>query len=472
MFKKRFSLLFFFLSLVFFGRSQEQPAFTEIHLNNLNAFEKPGDNWQLASNVTASLDKEGELNLVQGIGVLVNKVSSKNRTHLITNEKFGDVEIELDFMMAKGSNSGVYLQGRYEVQLYDSWTKQKPGFTDCGGIYQRWDDTKNQGFEGTAPLVNVARAPGLWQHLQIRFRAPRFNSKGVKIENARFESVYLNGVLVQQQIAVTGPTRASLSNQEVAIGPLMIQGDHGNLAVRNIKYKLIGGENSSPEKINIANPILIDPDGRPYLLRSFLSYGDRMITHAISVGHPNQVNYSYDLKRGALLQIWRGRFANATDLWLSRGEPYQRIVPLGSVIQLSDAPSLAILPNKMETPWPDSISFDEVKTEGYVLDARRAPSYQYNIYGSAINDKIFSSGSNGIEREIIGNDLPVNLYHRIAVAKKIEKIKKGWYAIADKTFYISIDEKLHPFVRQTNGEWELVVPVEKPNVPVSYSIIW
>src|SRR5690606_29433465 len=120
----------------------------------------------------------------------------------------------LDFMMARGSNSGVYLQGRYEVQLFDSWTKTNPSYSDCGGIYQRWDDTKNRGYEGTAPLVNVARAPGLWQHLQIRFRAPRFDSKGMKIENARFESVYLNGVLVQQQIGLTGPTRSPLSNEE------------------------------------------------------------------------------------------------------------------------------------------------------------------------------------------------------------------------------------------------------------------
>lgn len=470
--KRQLSLLFFLAIFVFKSNAQEQPVFTEIPLNNPDAFDNPGSNWVMASDVIANMDKEGELKPVRGTGILVNLNSKKSKSHLITKEQFGDVEIELDFMMAKGSNSGIYLQGRYEVQLFDSWTKTNPSYSDCGGIYQRWDDAKNKGFEGTAPLVNVARAPGLWQHLQIRFRAPRFDNKGTKIENARFESVYLNGVLVQQQIGLTGPTRSSLSDEETATGPLMIQGDHGNLAIRHIKYRSIHSENDTPEKIRMPNPILIDPGEKPYLLRSFLSYGNKMITHAISVGNPNQVNYSYDLKRGALLQIWRGRFADATDLWLSRGEPYQRIVPLGSVVTLSDAPSLAVLNDKMQTPWPDSISFDEVQTHGYVLDPNKTPTYQYSIYGATVNDKIFSPGANGIRREIIARDAPANLYHRIVASKKIEWIRKGWYAVDDKSYYISIDEKLQPVIRQSGALWELLVPIVKSDVPVSYSLIW
>lgn len=472
MFRKSFSFFFFLFFFAINSRAQEPSVFTEIKLHDLNAFEKPGDNWQIASDAIANPDKEGDLKPLSGTGILVNRVSSKNRTHLVTRDSFGDVELELDFMMAKGSNSGVYLQGRYEVQLFDSWTKQDPSFSDCGGVYQRWNNTKNLGFEGYAPLVNVARAPGLWQHLRILFRAPRFNENGAKTEPARFEEVYLNGVLIQQQIALTGPTRASLFEDEQATGPLMIQGDHGNVAIRNIRYRLLSGDNNTPGKIHLPNPILIDPGTKPYLLRSFLSYGDKMITHAISVGYPNQVNYSYDLKRGALLQIWRGRFADATDLWLSRGEPYQRIVPLGSVVLLSDAPSLAILNNRMQTSWSDSISFDDVQNLGYVLDAHKAPTYQYRIYGTTVNDKIFSAAANGIQRQIAFQNVPANLFHRIATSKKIELIRKGWYAVDDRSYYISIDEKHQPFIRQSGAMQELLVPVTKADVPLSYSFIW
>ncbi len=129
--------------------------------------------------------------------------------HLYTKEEFGDIELELDFMMAKNSNSGVYLQGRYEIQLLDSWMKLDPTSSDAGGVYLRWTPERGE-FEGTPPVMNVSRAPGLWQHLSIKFRAPRFNDKGEKTENARFVSVYLNGVLVQQEVEVTGPTGSGM----------------------------------------------------------------------------------------------------------------------------------------------------------------------------------------------------------------------------------------------------------------------
>ncbi|HTN06521.1 DUF1080 domain-containing protein [Agriterribacter sp.] len=472
MVKRRMYLLFLGVLSICSSYAQEQPGFTIIPLNNLDAFTNAGGNWSVASDAVADINKEGDLKPVAGTGVLVNIVSKKNREHLVTKESFGDVELELDFMMAKGANSGIYLQGRYEVQLFDSWTTLHPTFSDCGGVYERWDNGKNTGFEGYAPLVNVARAPGLWQHLKIQFRAPRFNDKGIKTESARFEAVYLNGVPVQQQIALTGPTRSPLFEDERAAGPLMIQGDHGNVAIRNIKYRALSGDNSTPEKVSMVNPILIDPAAKPYLLRSFLSYNNKMITHAISVGNPNQVNYSYDLKRGALLQVWRGRFADATDLWYSRGEPYQRIVPLGSVITLSDAPSLAMLPDVVNTAWPDSVSFDEVQTKGYTLDAARAPSYRYSIYDVNVTDKIITSGSSGLVRELTVANPSAHLYHRVAAAKKIAQIKKGIYAVDDKSYYLFIDEKLKPFIRQAGAVQELLLPVDKAGATIHYSLTW
>ncbi len=472
MVKRRMYLFFLGILSVCIGHAQQQPGFTTISLNNLDAFANPGANWTVASDAVADINKEGDLKPVPGAGVLVNTVSKKNRAHLVTKENFGDVELELDFMMAKNANSGIYLQGRYEVQLFDSWTTLHPGFSDCGGIYQRWNTEKNMGFEGYAPLVNPARAPGLWQHLKIKFRAPRFNEKGEKITNARFEAIYLNGVLVQQQTALTGPTRSPLFEEEQATGPLMIQGDHGNVAIRNIQYRSLTTANETPEKVKIVNPIIVHAQGRPYLLRSFLSYGNKMITHAISVGNPNGVNYSYDLKTGALLQVWRGVFADATDLWHERGEPYQRIVPLGSVIPLSDAPAVASLSDAANTPWPDTVSFDDVQNKGYVLDAGRAPSFRYSIHDVHITDKISVPNASGLVRELVVANPSVNLYHRIAAGRKIEQIKKGFYAVDYRSYYFSMDEKLQPFIRQSGANQELLVPINKAGVVVTYSLIW
>ncbi|MFT3947115.1 MAG: DUF1080 domain-containing protein [Agriterribacter sp.] len=454
--------------------------FTNIDLTGLNAFSTSGPNWAIASNAEADINKEGYMKALPGTGAIVNIVSAKNKSHLITKEAFGDIELELDFMMAKQSNSGIYLQGRYEVQLFDSWQKLRPTYIDCAGIYQRWDDTSagEKGYEGIAPFTNVARAPGLWQHIKIKFRAPRFDDKGVKIENARFEEVYLNGVLVQQQAEVTGPTRSSAFNDEKPTGPVMIQGDHGNVAFRNIRYRQLQPNDNAVQtndkkgrRRDLPTPIIVNAGARPYLLRSFLNYKNKMLTHGISVANPNQVNYSYDMKTGGLFQVWRGQFADATDLWYERGEPYQRIVPLGSVIVLSDAPAIAVLNDFQTTAWPDSVAFDDMHNKGYALDDNRFPTFKYELNNITVTDKVSVPDASGITRTITVAAPVANLYCRVISAKQIDKVNKETFVIDDKSYYINISEKFKPLIRQINGLQELLIPVTSAD-PVTYSITW
>jgi hypothetical protein len=147
----------------------------------------------------------------------------------------GDVLAHIEFMVPKGSNSGVYFMGRYEIQVLDSFGVEQPQHSDCGGIYQRWDDNRDpKGYEGRPPRVNAARAPGEWQVFDVVFRAPRFDANGKKTANAMFVRVVHNGVVVHENEEVTGPTRAALFNDEKPKGPLMLQGDHGPVAYRNI----------------------------------------------------------------------------------------------------------------------------------------------------------------------------------------------------------------------------------------------
>ena len=153
--------------------------------------------------------------------------------NLCTERGFGDIELYLEFMLAKGSNSGVYLQGLYEIQIFDSWGSTEPmSSSDAGGIYHQW--IENRGVGGSAPRVNAARRPGEWQSYQAWFRAPRFDAAGKKTEPARFLRVVLNGQAVQTDVAIDGPTRASLTVAEGAERPIMLQGDHGPVAFRNI----------------------------------------------------------------------------------------------------------------------------------------------------------------------------------------------------------------------------------------------
>ncbi len=153
--------------------------------------------------------------------------------NLVTDQRFGDAELYLEFMISKGSNSGVYLHGLYEVQVFDSWGSTEPiASSDCGGIYHRW--INNRGVGGSAPSRNASRRPGEWQSFYIWFRAPRFDANGKKIENAKFIRVVHNGLSIQNNVEVDGPTRAAMEIPEAPANPIMLQGDHGPVAYRNI----------------------------------------------------------------------------------------------------------------------------------------------------------------------------------------------------------------------------------------------
>jgi hypothetical protein len=165
-------------------------------------------------------------------GVMLNGPAGRT-ANLCTERTFGDVELYLEFMLAKGSNSGVYLHGLYEIQIFDSWGSIEGMKTSDGGaIYHRW--IENRGVGGSPPLVNASRRPGEWQSYQAWFRAPRFDAAGRKLEPARFLRVLFNGVPVQKNVEVEGPTRAALSLPEGTQNALMIQGDHGPVAFRNV----------------------------------------------------------------------------------------------------------------------------------------------------------------------------------------------------------------------------------------------
>lgn len=210
---------------------------------SLAEFKPAGANWKVAGGLSGDPRREKTLQAVPGAGLIVNVPTEAQHDSLVSTWEHGDLELDVDFLLPAESNSGVYLQGRYEVQLFDSWGVKSPKHSDCGGIYERWDASRpegRQGFGGYAPKANGCRAPGLWQHLHVEFRAPRFDASGKKTSNGRFVQVALNGFVVQENVEVEGVTRGSLFKEEAVMGPLLIQGDHGAIALRNLAVKRFG----------------------------------------------------------------------------------------------------------------------------------------------------------------------------------------------------------------------------------------
>jgi hypothetical protein len=155
-----------------------------------------------------------------------------NRTANLSSEAlFGDCTVEMEFLVGKStpgnevdSNSGIKLMNIYEVQIFDSYAKEKPDKLDCGAIYSE-----------TAPLVNACKPPGEWQKLVIDFRAPRFDENGKKTANAMFVRVTLNGRVVQDKVEIAHGTNVGRNENDLPTGPIYLQGDHGSVAFRNIK---------------------------------------------------------------------------------------------------------------------------------------------------------------------------------------------------------------------------------------------
>lgn len=207
-----------------------------ISLDSIEAWRGNTGDWVFVGDATPDPDDPAKIVTKPGAGALVNGPIGRT-SNLLSEAEFGDVEAHVEFMVPKGSNSGVYFQGRYEIQVFDSWGVTDPKFSDCGGIYQRYNEREKRGWEGRGPKVNASKAPGEWQTFDVVFRAPRFDAAGKKTANAVFVKVVQNGIVIHENVEVTGPTRAATFEDERSRGPLMLQGDHGPVAYRNVRIR-------------------------------------------------------------------------------------------------------------------------------------------------------------------------------------------------------------------------------------------
>ncbi len=146
-------------------------------------------------------------------------------TDIYTEQTMGDHELHVEFLVPPGSNSGVYIQGRYEIQICDSAAGGDLNAGMCGAIYSK-----------LVPSENAAKPANEWQTFDVTFRQSRLDEDGNVVEHARITLVH-NGITVIDDKEIDGITGGSMDNQEGTPGPLMLQGNHGPIKYRNIKYR-------------------------------------------------------------------------------------------------------------------------------------------------------------------------------------------------------------------------------------------
>lgn len=433
-------------------------------LKRLSDFNEPSASWKVVSDVGIELKRPNSLIEVKNVeqGVFWNNPTKREPGEdLYTNESFGDLQLELDFMMKEDGNSGIYLQGRYEVQLADSWLVNHMSSESSGGIYGVM-----------SPRVNASKAPGLWQHLTVFFKAPKFDGTGTKTENAKILRVELNGMVVQENVELLGPTAGAVAGDEVSNAPLRIQGDHGAVAFKNIQ--VTHGLEDYEELTSTADPIWVDYNNTP-VLRSFMDIsshtGRHRVVHAISVASSQNLHYTYDLDHGSLIQVWRGGFLDATPMWDGRGNGTS--IPLGVVQQLSGAVLNVAQLADINQEWPKDTVATGFKPKGYKLAANNKPVFQYELYGNQIEDRIeVSEGDGVIHRFIQINDNQPGWYALLADSESIVQVDKSTFLVGDKKYYLQINnlKKNKPTIRETSeGRFQLLV---EANMEVEYSIIF
>ncbi|HEY1066445.1 MAG TPA: DUF1080 domain-containing protein [Pirellulales bacterium] len=181
-------------------------------------------------------------------GVLTSTSNKKNQNHIVSKLHFRDADIHVEFMLPKtaSGNSGVYIHGNYEVQIINSFGKEKVTQDDAGALY---------GF--SAPLENACKQPGEWQVLDVRYRAPRRDESGAITKNGTV-TVWFNGKKVQDETEFGEPKSSyhpfrygntpylnaiRERQRKTMTGPVFLQ-DHGNpVKFRNV-WVLAEGEDA------------------------------------------------------------------------------------------------------------------------------------------------------------------------------------------------------------------------------------
>ena len=127
--------------------------------HGLDAWRRPAGDWLVAGDAAIDPDRPNRLISKPGTGAILNGATGKTR-NLQTQRDFQDVEAHFEFLIPKGSNSGVKFEGFYEIQIADSFGVAKPTASHSGGIYPRAEMLPRYHHidEGTPPRVNAARA--------------------------------------------------------------------------------------------------------------------------------------------------------------------------------------------------------------------------------------------------------------------------------------------------------------------------
>ena len=215
--------------------------------------------------------------------------------------------------------------------------------------------------------------------------------------------------------------------------------------------------------------MVITPEESPEMIRSFVMHHGEKLTHAISVGDPDGLHYSLDLRRGGLLQFWRGSFADVTKMWLGRGQT-QLLEPLAMAVPTNSGLLAAVLDNP-EAAYPTQQDDDLLKLKAYDLNQADQPVFSYEVGSGMVSDH-YQPEEGELVRTISVEESVANLYTRIAADDYIKAVGNGYYSIGGNYYIRLLDTTAEPIIRQSNGQEEMLFALTDAAKDVKYTILW
>lgn len=250
----------------------------------------------------------------------------------------------------------------------------------------------------------------------------------------------------------------------------------------NLTYTGPNGEvaplNDMTEGRSIARPVVdevvaLETDDRPYLLRSFLNFPPTRVydytekrTHVVSVGEADGPHYSYDLRAGNLLQVWRGDFLDVSQMWVDRGQP-QTARALGAVTAFDGKSGWSSEVDQ----WGDTLA--ELRHLRYELSDSGQPTFIFGEDDVEVSDRILPNPSGGLTRTLRYREGGEQRFAQLAAARTIRELGPGTFELRGPGVNLEVTDMAAGGLRLLRGDGiERLVAELPPGESVTYEISW
>ena len=231
-----------------------------------------------------------------------------------------------------------------------------------------------------------------------------------------------------------------------------------------------------------AEPVPIAMDDHPYILRSFAYFPSPKVyaeagkrTHVASVGEGNGPHYSVDLQTGALLQVWRGGFADVQEMWIGRGES-QVMRPLGTALSFDGKAQWS---NDAKATWPEAPEApeepdeDDFQHSSYRLDAEGRPLFTYRYGDATVTDKLVPDGDDLVRELTYTNPGSEEGYTMVAAASEITETAPGQFTLRSPGLRIDIESYDGAgLTLQSGGGKDRLIAQMQPTGHLRYRMNW